>query len=94
MTTTVNETDFEVIEFLDFDFAPPCESEQGCDQTATWRVQLSCCGKVYLFCEEDYHLAQAFIRSIIGPLHQRPKNHPTWSEGCGYVIERLIVEKL
>lgn len=52
MTATINETDIESIESLDFEFAPPCEhANRVCDNTAAWAVTMRCCGHVVLLCD-------------------------------------------
>jgi hypothetical protein len=63
-------TDIEIIEHLDFDFAPPCEANPPIQKDkpfcnheapAVWKVVSTCCGKVKLSCDEclqwrlDYH---------------------------------------
>lgn len=51
-------TDLELIEHLDFDYAPPCQSknehgEVNCptNAAATWRTVSVCCGKANLLCD-------------------------------------------
>lgn len=53
MSATVieNDLDTDLLSVLDFEFAPPCEVPKGCDNTAEWKVTVSCCGQMYLMCQ-------------------------------------------
>lgn len=46
--------DIEAIEYLDFEFAPPCEivTNPSCDKEAEWKAVLKCCGHILLMCNE------------------------------------------
>jgi hypothetical protein len=90
MTTMINETDFETIEALDYDFEPPCESIAGCDRIATWSVRFSCCGQVCLLCEPDVEKLKIIIKRMTAPKHCRADG----SDGCGLPINRLEYTKL
>jgi hypothetical protein len=50
MTVDTN-IDEEVLLFHDFEFETPCESTDGCDNTAEWRLVRKCCGWVSLLCD-------------------------------------------
>lgn len=50
MTVTIDETDTDIIESLDFDFEVPCDAAND-DYAAGWSVQWSCCGHITLVCE-------------------------------------------
>lgn len=55
---TITDTDLVVLE--DLDFAPPCESKHGCDQTATWITEFSVrtCGHRFVALTCTRHLDQ------------------------------------
>lgn len=55
-TTVERGIEIESVEHLDFEHEEPCDFgklyEYGCDNVATWRIVISCCGGVILFCQE------------------------------------------
>jgi hypothetical protein len=61
MTTFMTDLDADLLSLLDFEYAPPCEAADpdgtnGCDKTAEWKLIVSCCGAVWLLCEEHKEL--------------------------------------
>ena len=48
----MTDLDKDILELLDFEFAPPCEAPIGCDREAEWKVIVACCGHLYLLCQE------------------------------------------
>ena len=52
MTATILENDTDILESLDFEFAPPCENVHGCDNTAEWTLTVACCGYMRLVCQK------------------------------------------
>lgn len=57
--------DSELIQLLDFDYDLPCDVERfgGCDSPAEWKVILSCCGAIVLFCDVHFN---AILEKIDG----------------------------
>ena len=61
MSTLIDEgldTDSLTLLGLDWSFAIPCDSvdengEPDCDNPAEWKIQISCCGHVFFFCDLD-----------------------------------------
>ncbi|HWV46005.1 MAG TPA: hypothetical protein VN039_08305 [Nitrospira sp.] len=66
MTITINETDFELFEHLDFEHVTPCDGE-GCGEEAKWRAVATCCGRVILACEEC-HQTLVNAQNVFGVL--------------------------
>ena len=49
--SVVLDNDLELITDLDFDVEEPCEQQRPeCDDSAEWKLYLSCCGIPYYFC--------------------------------------------
>ncbi len=54
MTATMIENDLDtpLIYDLDFDQDEACELEEECTERAEYKIQMNCCGQVYVSCEE------------------------------------------
>lgn len=87
--TTIIEPEVESLEWLDFDYTPPCESMHGCDKTAAWRVTVPCCGAVYLLCQTCLDLQWKFME-----YHRMNLIFHSPPEGCGRTYNDLIVSPL
>jgi hypothetical protein len=59
-TTVERGTDIESIEHLDFEHEEPCDFGRmygsGCPRASVWRITVSCCGGIILFCQEHMDL--------------------------------------
>lgn len=76
MTATINEVDTDFLSILDFEYAPPCETPSGCDETAKWKVRVGCCGHVWL-------LGQKCVDQII-EWYGQAKSTPGLTVRCVY----------
>lgn len=94
MTTTMAESDTDILEVLDFEFEQPCENGlddriPDCSEKATWKSTLTCCGQVFLLCETHLLAAQAFMSRPFFKL-----NHTYGPTACGAKDIKITFEKL
>lgn len=62
-TQPIQQSDFEIIEALDFEHSPPCETKEGCDQPAAILWRYTCCGESLVLC--DSHDREAYKQNMI-----------------------------
>lgn len=88
------EVDTDFIHLLDFHYATICEfrqhtGEEECDEAAEFRLVLSCCGEVWLLCEDHMLRVVNFVKNA-----NMPEHNPKWG-GCGGMpVHFTIVERL
>lgn len=86
--------DIESIEALDFEYAPPCDWNEGdCGKTAEWKMVVSCCGHMFLFCEQHKVTQLMLVEQVLASGGQI--DHTDAPHACGAMDIRIIlVERL